>query len=163
MSDEWEPPKSDYALREEKAPWGRRIAAIVVLAVIAVGAIWLASKVVVPDELPVDDPTEEGVPDDDVGDGNAPAEEPDKPLTDDEAWVAALEKDTLEGYREYLAQFPEGNHKEDAQAEIDKYDERDWQTALERGTLAGYEDYLEAWPEGLHASEAREKIAEIKA
>ena len=163
MSDEWEPPKSDYELREERAPWGRRIAAILALAIIAAGAIWLASKVVVPDELPVDEAAEDTVSEEGAEGETEAAEEPDKPLTDDEAWVAALEKDTLEGYREYLELFPDGKHKEDAQAEINKYDERDWQTALERNTLAGFEDYLEAWPEGLHASEAREKIAEIKA
>jgi len=78
-------------------------------------------------------------------------EEPKTPVvkksSDDEAWVKALEKDTLEGYREYLTLFPDGKHKEDAQAEIDKYDNKAWATAEQRQTLAGYEDYLESWPE----------------
>lgn len=156
MSD-WEPPNHNdlYDVKAERAPWGRWIVGAIALGLILFGAIWLATKVIVPAELP-----------------NAPAEvtaseEPEKPAAkksdDDLAWVRALEKDTLEGYREYLALFPEGLHKEDAQREIDTYDNKAWETAETRQTIAGYEDYLEAWPEGLHASKARERIAEMKA
>lgn len=160
MSEEktqWEPPKpqdDNYAIRAEKAPWVRWLVGAVALALILFGAIWLATKVIIPPEIPnrvVDVPQ---------------AEKTEAPVTksaDDEAWVRALEKDTLEGYREYLAAFPEGRHKEDAQKEIDAYDNRAWETAEQHRTIAGYEDYLEAWPEGLHASKAREKIAEMKA
>lgn len=156
MTD-WEPPTHDdlYDVKEERAPWGRWLVGAIALGLILFGAVWLASKVIVPSEVP-----------------NAPAdvaasEEPEKPAVkksdDDLAWVRALEKDTLEGYREYLALFPEGLHKEDAQKEIDAYDNKAWETAETRKTIAGYEDYLEAWPEGLHASKARERIAEMKA
>jgi len=92
-----------------------------------------------------------------------PEKEPVKIGADDAAWVKALEKDSLEGYREYLEAFPKGKHAEAAQSEIDAYDNRAWASAEQRNTLAGYEDYLEAWPEGIHASKARERIAEIKA
>ena len=139
MSD-WKPPVSDgndYSISSERAPWVRWLFAALIIGTIIVGAGWLISKVVVPSELP-NQPTV--VVDD--------TPEPDKPVikksSDDEAWVKALEKDTLEGYREYLTLFPEGKHKEDAQKEIDKYDNRAWATAEERQTLSGYEDYLEA-------------------
>lgn len=148
-----------FGQEPERAPWGRYLVATIALIIVGGGALWLASKVVIPKDLPIEDVEDEAAPKTE----EVAEEKPDKPLSDDEAWVRALEKDTLEGYREYLEAFPEGKHKEDAQAEIDKYDERDWQTTLNRNTLAAYEDYLEAWPEGLHASEAREKIAEIKA
>ena len=157
MTD-WKPPTTDtkYTIGSERAPWVRWILAGVLIGIIVFGAIWLMSKVVVPGDLP-------NKP---VAEVEEPAE-PTKPAvkksSDDEAWVKALEKDTLEGYREYLTLFPEGKHKEDAQKEIDKYDNKAWATAEQRQTLSGYEDYLEAWPEGLHASKAREKIAEIKA
>ena len=162
MSD-WEPPKPDtdegnYGVKAERAPIGRWIVSMVLLLVIIAGAIWLASKVVVPDTVPkgkIDLPSAEKT------DENKPA--PVKKSSDEEAWIRALEKDTLEGYREYLTLFPDGKFKDDAQKEIDAYDNRAWATAEQRNTLAGYEDYLEAWPEGLHASKARERIAEIKA
>ena len=159
MSD-WQPPapeKNNYNVRAERAPWGRWIlSALFVFAIIA-GGLWLASKVIVPNELP--NPTVD-LP---VTNEQAVEKELVKKSSDDEAWVKALEKDTLEGYREYLALFPQGKHQEEAQAEIDDYDNKAWNIAEQRQTIAGYEDYLEAWPEGLHASKARERIAEMKA
>jgi len=159
MSD-WQPPapeEKQYDVKAEQAPWGRWVlSAIFVIAIIAGGA-WLASKVIVPSDVPnrtVDLP---------VNDEQPEETEKVKKSSDDEAWVKALEKDTLEGYREYLALFPNGKHKDSAQAEIDDYDNKAWNTAEQRQTIAGYEDYLEAWPEGLHASKARERIAEMKA
>lgn len=144
-----------YVIREERAPWGRRVVGGILLALVLVGAGWLATKVVVPSDIP-NKPAQ----------AEAPADA--KPNTikkssDDQAWVKALETDTLEGYREYLELFPEGKHKDDAQAQIDAYDNKAWGIAEQRQTLSGYEDYLESWPEGLHASMARERIAEIKA
>ena len=160
-NEEWQPPGGDHHPQEERRPWGQWIVSFVLLAGIAAGGIWLASRVIVPDEIPVAESDEETV--DTAEAETEPETKDDDTLTDDEAWVRALEKDTLEGYREYLALFPNGRHAEDAQAEIDKYDEEAWQVALQRNTIAGYEDYLEAWPEGLHASEARERIEEMKA
>ena len=159
-NDGWQPVNEArlHAMRDERAPWGRWVMSGIAIAAIGFGAIWLASKVVVPKDIPVDIVSEEITPDDE------PQPQPvDKELTDDEAWVRALEKDTLEGYREYLAAFPQGRHKDDAQARIDAYDNADWATAEQRDTIAGYEDYLESWPEGLHAAKAKERIAQIKA
>ncbi len=159
MNDDWQPPapENNYDVRAEQAPILRWLIGAVFLGAIVLGALWLFSKVILPSDLPVneklkvDNKTE------------APAEPVVKKSSDDEAWVRALEKDTLEGYREYLAAFPDGKHKDDAQAEIDAYDNKAWATAEQRNTIAGYEDYLEAWPEGLHASKAKERIAQMKA
>ena len=141
-----------YQIRDERAPWGRWLVGTVLFSLIVGGAVWLGSQVVAPGELP----GPRGVVDIDPN-----AERPKS--EDDLAWVRALEKDTLEGYREYLEGFPNGRHKDSAQAEIDAYDNRAWATAERRNTIAGYEDYIEAWPEGLHASKARERIAEMRA
>ncbi|MGB6229722.1 MAG: hypothetical protein WBF53_06295, partial [Litorimonas sp.] len=155
MSDDWTPPSSDFDIREERAPWGRYVLYLILLGAVAAGGIWLASQVVVSDELP-----------EDRARIDLPAEEPSEapPLGADEAaWVAALEKDTLEGYRDYLEAFPEGRYADKAQEEIDAYDNRAWASAEQRNTIAGYEDYLEKWEDGLHAEKARERIAEMKA
>jgi len=150
----WQPPheRGQFAVQEERAPWGRWLVGLIVLGLVIAGALWLASKVVVPRDVAVAEKTD------------VIAEEDPAPKigADDAAWVKALEKDTLEGYREYLEGFPEGKHADDAQAEIDAYDNKAWASAESRDTIAGYEDYLEAWPEGLHASKAKERIAEMK-
>ena len=165
MSD-WQPPTDEknngfndgFNPGKERAPWLRWTAGFLALAIVAIAAIWLVSKVVVPSELPsvehAANTDEPAVDDKDMKPKN---------LTDTQAWVNALEKDTLAGYREYLALFPKGDHAEEAQAEIDKYDNKAWATAQQRNTIAGYEDYLSAWPDGLHASKAQELIDEMKA
>lgn len=102
MSDkntDWQPPNDNFNVREERAPWGRYFVYMLLLGAVAAGGIWLASQVVVTDKIPdqarIDLPAE------------TPSEAP--PMGADEAaWVQALEKDTLDGYREYLAEFPEG-------------------------------------------------------
>ncbi|MGB6319618.1 MAG: hypothetical protein WBG08_13365, partial [Litorimonas sp.] len=154
MSSDWQPPSNEFGIAEERAPWGRYLVYLVLLGAVLAGGIWLASQVVISDPVP-DQPRLE-LPAETVSE--AP------PLGADEAaWVRALEKDTLAGYREYLDAFPDGRHAEKAQEEIDVYDNRDWATAERRNTIAGYEDYLESWAEGLHADTARERVAEMKA
>lgn len=158
MSD-WQPPQepSGYDIEAERAPWLRWTVSGLLIGAIVIGAIWLMAKVIVPAEVT-------GQPGKTVQVENTETpEEPEPKSSDDEAWVRALEKDTLEGYREYLSLFPDGKHKDAAQAEIDVYDNKAWANAEQRQTIAGYEDYLESWPEGLHASKARERIAEMKA
>ena len=155
MTD-WEPPKEDYTIRMERAPWLRWAVFALLIAAIIFGAVWLMSKVIVPDNLP-----------NQQAETSAPAQTEElveeAKSSDDEAWVRALEQDTLAGYREYLEQFPNGKHKDAAQAAINEYDNKAWATAEQRQTIAGYEDYLESWPEGLHAAKAKERIGEMKA
>ena len=120
--NDWEPPKNeteDYGVKAERAPIGRWLLSALLLLAIIAGAIWLASKVVVPDNVPkgkIDLPTAEKTDENKA--------EPVKKSSDEEAWIRALEKDTLEGYREYLTLFPDGKFKEDAQKEINAYDNK---------------------------------------
>ncbi len=160
--NDWQPPQPEtghYAVRDERAPWVRWSVGAILLISVLLGALWLVSQVIVPKDVPNTPLVENAETIEDVGTPKTPI----KKTSDDAAWVTALEKDTLEGYREYLTLFPDGKHKDDAQAEIDAYDNKAWSIAEQRGTISGYEDYLDAWPEGLHASQARERIAEMKA
>lgn len=154
-NDNWQPPheRNEFAVREESAPWLKYAVGLLALLLVAGGGIWLASKVVIADDVPVIERVEKPA-----------TEKPQAPKSaDDLAWVQALETDTLEGYRAYLAAFPNGRHKDDAIRLINEFDDKAWAVAEERDTIEGYEDYLKSWPDGLHANEARERIAQIKA
>ena len=143
-----------YDVGEEKTPWLQWALSAILLSLVAGGAIWLGTMVVQPDARPdkkIDLVAEE------------PGEDAPPPKSaDEQAWIDALEKDTLEGYREYIEAFPNGRFVDKAQAEIDKYDDKAWATAEQRNTIAGYEDYLTDWPEGKYASKAKERIDEMK-
>lgn len=155
--DSWVAPheRGGFAVREERAPWLKWTVSLLALLIVGGGAAWLTSKVVISDDLPVIEKAEKVV--------DEKTNTPPPKSADDEAWVKALEIDTVKGYRDYLAAFPNGRHKEDAIRLINEFDNEAWATAQERDTIQGYEDYIEAWPEGLHVAEARKRIAEIKA
>ena len=132
--------------------------AFVLLAAVAIAAIWLISQVVAPKDLQVNrrkSSCRRGRP---VGRPNS-RQNPKMSWHGLQRW----KKDTLEGYREYLEQFPNGRFADKAQAEVDKYDNAAWERAESRNTIAGYEDYLFDWPEGLHAAKAQERIDALKA
>ncbi len=169
MTENWTPPqgdenpdtpKTDFDLGQEKPPLLRYLVAFLALALVLGGAVWLVSKVVVPKKIPTIGQAGQSTQPVQPKTGTAPP--PVKKTPDDEAWVRALEKDTLEGYRAYLTAFPKGHHAQDAQEQINAYDNKAWERAKARATIAGYEDYLKDWPEGLHASKAKEIIKEMK-
>ncbi len=148
-----------YTPGAERAPWLKWLLSFVLLATVAAAALWLISQTIVSDDLPADRPRFE------LPTGETKTEEAETPpkSADEQAWIDALEKDTLQGYREYLEAFPNGRYKEKAQEEINAYDNKAWENAERRNTIAGYEEYLANWPEGLHAPKAKERIAEMKA
>jgi len=144
-----------YDVGEERAPWLKWGLSTLLLAIISISGLWLMSVMINPDSAPKDKI--------DLVTAEQPGEETPPPKSaDEQAWIAALEKDTLEGYREYIEAFPNGRFVDKAQAEIDKYDDKAWATAEQRNTIAGYEDYLVDWPEGKYASKAKERIDEMK-
>jgi len=155
--ESWSPvdDRGGFSVREERAPWFKYAVGILALGLVGGGAIWLASKVVIADDVPTIERVDKTPVD------KTPPQAPKS--EDDLAWVKALEIDTVEGYRAYIADFPNGRHVEDAQRLINEFDDEAWKLAEERDTIAGYEDYLESWPDGLHVTEAKARIAEIKA
>jgi len=146
-----------YDAGKERAPWLKWGLSGILITTVAGGAIWLTSVVLSPENIPetkIEFPT---------ADVSEPEEDAPPPKSaDEQAWIEALEKDTLEGYRDYIETFPNGRFVDKAQAEIDKYDDQDWATAQQRNTIAGYEDYLAEWPEGKYAPKAQELIDKMK-
>lgn len=128
----------------EGRPWGMiaSVAAIFVLLFGALGYLVVSNISDAPDDtVIVDNETTEPV----------------APSASDEAiaYAAAVEQDTLEAYRSFIEQFPDGEYAPRAQNRINEFDEDAWQRALSLNDREAYEDYLETFPNGLHAAEAR--------
>ena len=162
-TDSWTPGVLDdddsYKVAQERAPWLKWGLGGLLLSMVAAGAIYLGSIWFFDNapETKIEFPTGTASS---VDDPNNPKEPPKS--ADDLAWVEALEKDTLQGYKNYIEAFPEGRYVDKAQAEIDVYDDEAWATAQERNTIIGYEDYLAEWPEGKYAPKAQEIIDQMK-
>ncbi len=76
-------------------------------------------------------------------------------------WQAALEADTLMGYRRFLEAWPDSVFREQARLQIEVLDERAWQALSEENTRAAYERYLDQFPGGLHEADALRAIERI--
>ncbi len=164
-NDDWTPGVLDtdddgYKVGQERAPWLKWGLGGLLLSLVAAGAIYLGSIWFFDNapEKKIEFPSGNAS----VANGGPDSNEAPPKSADDLAWVEALEKDTLQGYKDYIEAFPEGRYVDKAQAEIDVYDDEAWAIAEERNTIAGYEDYLTEWPEGKHAPKAQELIDQMK-
>jgi len=85
-----------------------------------------------------------------------------KRLTRSEAWVRALELDSLEGYREYLSLFSTGDNADKARAEIKRFDDEAFARAERTGTITSYQSYIDQFPNGAHVAEANAAMQVIR-
>jgi uncharacterized protein (TIGR02145 family) len=82
---------------------------------------------------------------------------------ENKAWSDAVTINTVAGYEEYLQDFKDGIHAEEAQKKIDEIeDSDDWQTALTIHTKTAYQEYLQNRPNGNWTSEANKKIDDFE-
>ncbi len=79
-----------------------------------------------------------------------------------ERWQGALKADTVDGYRRFIADYPESIYGEQANTQLDILDEKAWQELAAENTVPAYEDYLEVFPDGIHQAEALQRIDAIK-
>lgn len=93
-------------------------------------------------------------------------------IRDDNAWKASQAANTLDVYNDYLKEFPNGAHREQAQKFINDTSavavaERDtaqqaeinaWDRAIDANSVQGYQMYLDTHPNGKHVSDAQAKI-----
>jgi uncharacterized protein (TIGR02145 family) len=83
--------------------------------------------------------------------------------SEDKAWSHAVTINTVAGYEEYLQDFKDGIHAEEAQKKISEIEDNDdWQTALTNNTKAAYQEYLQNRPNGKWTSDANKKIDEFE-
>ncbi len=81
-------------------------------------------------------------------------------LSAEEAFSVAIERDTIDGYEEFLAAFPEGPLARRARAIIASRREAFfWRRTVTRGTPEAYWTYLRHYSRGAHAEEARYRLS----
>ena len=81
-------------------------------------------------------------------------------LAVEDAFALAIERDTIDGYEEFLAAFPEGPLARRARAIIAARREAFfWRRTVTRGTPEAYWTYLRHYPRGAHAEEARYRLS----
>ncbi len=83
---------------------------------------------------------------------------------DQEAYIAALERDTIAGYEEFIAAFPDSPQVRRVRALIAVRREAImWRRALSIDTREAYWSYLERYPQGAHVADAERRLARLAA
>lgn len=90
-----------------------------------------------------------------------------KPLRDfsaEEAYSAALDRDTFEAYEEFLAIYPDSPFAKNVHGILAARREAlTWERTVRANTAAAYWSYLDRYPKGPHAADARRKLARLSA
>jgi hypothetical protein len=76
----------------------------------------------------------------------------------EEDWTVAKQANTIAAYKEFLTNYPDGAHAEDARNGIEALD---WKDAQTKGTVDAYEGYLKAHASGAHADAAKSGVESL--
>jgi uncharacterized caspase-like protein len=92
----------------------------------------------------------------------------DKPIRDfanvDDAYAAALERDTIEGYEQFLAIYPSSPYAARVAAMVAvRREEIIWRRCVLANTPPAYWSYLRRYPDGPHIWDARRRLALLAA
>jgi uncharacterized caspase-like protein len=83
---------------------------------------------------------------------------------DQDAYIAALERDTIAGYEEFIAAFPDSPHVRRVRALIAVRREAIlWRRVLSINTQEAYWSYLERYPQGAHVADCERRLARLAA
>src|SRR5271166_5635989 len=92
------------------------------------------------------------------------ASQPIAGLPADAAYAAALQSDTIGGYEEYLAHFPDSAQARRVRAILAALREAYfWRRSVNANTAHAYWSYLRRYPKGPHVADARRRLAMISA
>ncbi|MFN2167611.1 MAG: serine/threonine-protein kinase, partial [Anaerolineae bacterium] len=78
-------------------------------------------------------------------------------------WQAALQADTVMGYRRFIERYPDSIYRDQAQVQLNILDEQAWEKLSAEDTRPAYEEYLQQFPAGLHEAAALRRIEQIDA
>ena len=93
-----------------------------------------------------------------------PASEPIAGLPPEAAYAAALQRNSMRGYEEYLAAYPDGAQARRVRAILAARREASfWRRSVNANTAHAYWTYLRAYPRGPHVWDARRRLAMISA
>ncbi|MEE4218442.1 MAG: bifunctional serine/threonine-protein kinase/formylglycine-generating enzyme family protein [Xanthomonadales bacterium] len=87
---------------------------------------------------------------------------PERSPEEEARWRAALSADTAYGYQQFLLEYPESIHSDQAHVHLERLDHQAWGRTSMEGTRAAIEAYLEQFPEGLHRADADILLNEIR-
>ncbi len=94
----------------------------------------------------------------------AVANQPIGGLPADAAYAAALQRDTIEGYEDYLAAYPHSAQAQRVRAILAALREASfWRHSVDANTAHAYWTYLRRYPKGPHVADARRRLAMISA
>ena len=80
-------------------------------------------------------------------------------LSEEEAYAAALQRDTIEGYREFLAAYPDSAQIDRVRAILAVRREASfWRRTVTKDTPGAYWTYLQVYPRGPHVPDARRRL-----
>ena len=83
---------------------------------------------------------------------------------DQEAYMAALQRDTLGGYEEFIAAFPDSPQAGRVRALVAVRREAiTWRRTLSINTQEAYWSYLQRYPQGAHVADAERRLARLAA
>ena len=85
-------------------------------------------------------------------------------LSEAEAYAAALQRDTIERYREYLAAYPHSPQASRVRAILAvRWEAAFWRRTVSMDTPRAYWTYLNVYPRGPHGGDARRRLAFLSA
>ncbi len=92
------------------------------------------------------------------------SQEPIAELGPQEAYIAAVNRDTIEGYQEFIAAYPENPLAKRARALVAARREAvTWRRTRTSDTPAAYWSYLKRYPKGPHAGDCRRRLDYLSA
>jgi uncharacterized caspase-like protein len=81
-----------------------------------------------------------------------------------QAYTAALDRDTIEGYRDFLAAYPDSDQARRVRAILAvRREAAYWRRAAQADTPRAYWTYLRTYPRGPHIGDARRRLAMLSA
>ena len=82
----------------------------------------------------------------------------------EDAYAAAVERDTMKGYREFLAAYPNSDQARRVRAILAvRRESAYWRRTVEADTPRAYWTYLHTYPKGPHIPDARRRLAMLSA
>ena len=85
-------------------------------------------------------------------------------LSATDAYAAALERDTMKGYREFLAAYPKSDQARRVRAILAvRREAAYWRRTVVADTPRAYWTYLHTYPKGPHVADARRRLAMLSA